>query len=296
MRRESDITRIANKSLSHFARSAPFLDRERESRRIEEALREKTSMMICGPAGVGKTALTLNVLRCLPAKLACRCIYLQGFKDLQDLLQRLIQALYNRRDSTLRQQLHAEGVTVLSFEGWLKTLSSSRLRGTLYRIVERGEYRVILDHPPPLSHAIAKVIKELFWMRNTPVYLLVGDTKGNRLDQCARFFYWGPRERMTVPPLSVEKATELLEACIERFGLSTFDLEEFRGEVLDLGRGIPGAIVKMCELAADPRYHFGSRIKTKLVHIDYLMSGEPLKLSKRNYPNHPKPQITPQRD
>ena len=296
MRHKNDGTGILSCGASGDARAVPFLDRERESRRIEEALRGKASLMISGPAGIGKTAVMLNVLRRLPPKLASQCFYLPGFKDLQDLLHKLVRALYDRKDQNLRQQLHAEGVTVLRFESWLKSLSTSRLKGTLYRAVERGDYRVLLDHPPPLTHAVAKVIKELFWMRDTPVFLLVRDTDTGRADQFARFFYWGPRERMTVPPLSIETATELLEACIERFGLSKFDLKEFREEVLELSGGIPGAIVKMCALAADPRYQYGSRIKTKLVHIDYLMSGEPLKLSKRNYPYRHKPQIIPQRD
>ncbi len=296
MRRKNSTTGIWSSAATELAMGLPFLDREREARRIEEALRGKASLMISGPVGIGKTALMLNVLRRLPPKLASQCLYLPGFKDLRDMLHKLVRALYDRKDQNLRQQLHAEGVTVLSFEPWLKSLSSSRLKGTLYRAVERGDYRVFIDHPPPLTHAIAKVIKELFWMRDTPVFLLVRDTDTGRADQFARFFYWGPRERMIVPPLSIETSTELLEACIERFGLSRFDLKEFREEVLELSGGVPGAIVKMCALAADPRYQYGSRIKTKLVHIDYLMSGEPLKLSKRNYPNDPKPQITPQRD
>ncbi len=282
MRHESDTSGIANEPVTNFAKTAPFLDRERESRRIEEALREKASMMICGPAGVGKTALILNVLRCLPAKVTGQCVYLPGFKDLQDLLRNLIRALYDRRDLPLRQQLHTEGVTVRSFDGWLKNLSSSRLRGTLYRAVERGEYRVILDHPPPLTHAIAKVIKELFWMRKTPVYLLVRDTEGYRADRFARFFYWGPQERLTLGPLPMETATELMDLSIERFGLSALDIDDFREEVLELSGGVPGAIVKMCGLAADPRYQYGSRIKTKLVHIDYLMSAQAFRLSEHN--------------
>jgi len=36
---------------------------------------------------------------------------------------------------------------------------------------------------------------------------------------------------------------------------------------------LPGCIVKMCELAADPRYRYGDQIKVKLVHVDYLMQG-----------------------
>lgn len=284
MRHEINLIGIRSGATADVGRAVPFFDREREARRIGEALREKASLMICGPAGVGKTALILNVLGRLPARLASRCLYLPGFRDLQDLLQKLLRALYDQKDLSLRQQLHAEGITALSFEAWLKTLPSSRLKGMLYRTVEQGEHRVLLDHPPPLTHAIAIVIKELFWMRNTPVYLLLRDTHEYRADRFARFFYWGQHERLALAPLPKEAATDLLEACINRYGLTKFDLEEFREEVMELSGGVPGAIVKMCALAADPRYQYGSRIKTKLVHIDYLMSTQHFRPSERNPP------------
>jgi hypothetical protein len=41
-----------------------------------------------------------------------------------------------------------------------------------------------------------------------------------------------------------------------------------------LSKRVPGAIVKMCALAADPQYQKGLRIKTKSVYIEYLMSGQ----------------------
>jgi energy-coupling factor transporter ATP-binding protein EcfA2 len=269
---KSKRTGIWSGEVAGAAIAVPFLDRERESRRIDAAIRNKESLMICGPAGVGKTTLVLNILRLFPARIASQCLYLPAFKDLQDLLRKLIRALYKQKDLNLRQQLHAERVTVLNFEAWLSSLPTSRLKGTLYRTVEHGEYRVLLDHPPPLTHAIAKIIKELFWMRNTPVYLLLRDSEGFRVDRLAHFFYWGPRERLTLGPLPMEAAAELLEGCIERFGLSKFELDEFREEVKELSMGVPGAIVKMCALAADPLYQYGTRIKTKLVHIDYLMA------------------------
>jgi hypothetical protein len=70
-----------------------------------------------------------------------------------------------------------------------------------------------------------------------------------------------------------------LESCIGQFGLSQFDLVDFREEIIELSKQVPGAIVQMCALAADPRYRYGSRIKTKSVYIDYLMSGQNLTLS-----------------
>ncbi|MFZ3363556.1 MAG: hypothetical protein WA153_08945, partial [Candidatus Acidiferrales bacterium] len=58
-----------------------------------------------------------------------------------------------------------------------------------------------------------------------------------------------------------------------KFGLSSLDLEGFREEVLRLSAHLPGSIVKMCELAAEPRYHYGDQVKVKLVHLDYLLQG-----------------------
>ena len=254
-------------------RRVHFLDREHESRRVDEAFRSGESMMISGPADVGKTALIKHVLGSLPREIENQCLYLAGFKDLQDLLRKLLKRLYQARNPALHRQLHAEGVSAANFDVWLKATSSPRLKGALYRAVERRGYRVILDHGPPLTHAIAKVIKELFWMHNTPVYLLQRDEPGYRIDQFSHFFYWDRRERLALGPLPKPVASEMLEQCIRRFGLSNFDLNEFREEALDLSRCVPGAIVKMCALAADERYQYGRRIKTKLVHIDYLMSG-----------------------
>jgi AAA ATPase domain len=253
-----------------------FFDRERESRRIEEALRKKECMMISGPADIGKTALIQNVIRNLPGDPPGKCLYLTGFKDLQNLLRNLNQALHEAGSPGLRQQLKAEGVSSVNFDSWLKTLPSARLKGILYRAAQSADYRVILDHVPLLTHARAKIIKELFWMRDTPVYLLMRDDQEFRIPQFARFFYWSDRQCLTLGPLPGTSACELLEACIEKFHLSRFDLEGFRAEILELSGGVPGAIVKMCALAADPRYQYGSHIKTKLIHIDYLMSGSSL--------------------
>jgi len=228
-------------------------------------------MVISGPADMGKTALMQQVLQDLPKDVGGRCLYLANFKDLRDLLRKLLTAFYRAGSPALRRQLRAEGVSAARLEGWLKTLSSPRLKGTLYRAVEHGDYRIILDHVPPLTPAVARVIKELFWMRATPVYLLVRDT--GRIDPFSRFFYWGRRQRMELGPLPKPDARELLERCIRQFGLTDFDLDEFRDEVLGLSACVPGAIVTMCAMAADNRYQSGAHIKTKLVHIDYLMNG-----------------------
>ncbi|HXJ96711.1 MAG TPA: hypothetical protein VMT20_28050 [Terriglobia bacterium] len=267
----------------HSVLAAPgpvFVDRENEGRRLREAILGQESLMVGGVAGAGKTALVSKVIHGLPGDLASRCLYVAGAKDLQDLLRQLIQSLYELGDPRLQRQLHSERISAAKFGAWLKTLPSTRLKGTLYRAVEHGDYRMFLDHLPPLTHPMAKVIKELFWMRNTPVCLLPRPGAEQALERFNHFFYWDNRQRLILGPLPPPAATQLLESCIERFGLSQFNLDGFREEVLDLSKYVPGAIVKMCCLAAYPRYQYGPRIKIKSAYIDYLTTGHDLSVTR----------------
>ncbi len=249
-----------------------FLGRESEERRLRAAILGAESLAIEGPAGIGKTALVSHAISSLPAGVAERCLYFARVKDLQDLLRRLICALHEVDDPRLRTQLQRDRVSSFSFAGWLKELSTSRLKGTVYRAVEGGDYRIFLDHLP-LTRAVAKVIKELFWMRGTPVYLVPRAEAQETISRFSHFFYWGDRERLVLGALPRPAAQELLESCIGRFGLARLDLTDFREEVLELSRSIPGAIVKMCALAADVRYQYGTRIKVKSAYVEYLMTG-----------------------
>ena len=251
-----------------------FVGREAETRRLRQAILDRKSLIICGAPGVGKTTLISKVIEELPGGLAARCICLPGMKDLKDVLQRLIRALYESGDRGLRHELHAQGVSAVTFDAWLKGNSSSRLRGTLYRAVESGECRIFLDHLPSVTRAVERVIKELFWMRKTPVYLVPHGLTEEAVARLMHVFYWGEGERLVLGPLPMPAARRLLESCVASFGLSGLELRDFRDEVLTLSGRVPGAIVGMCSLAADARYQCGSSIKTKLVHIDYLMSGQ----------------------
>ncbi|HUY13735.1 MAG TPA: ATP-binding protein [Terriglobia bacterium] len=250
-----------------------FLGREKEARRLQVAIHARQSLMIAGPEGIGKTALVSKVIAELSPAMRQRCIYVSSVKDLHDLLRQLIRSLFEAEDAGLRRELHAAGVSKPGLDVWFKSLSTSRLRGTLYRTVQGNDYRIFLDHFPPLTRGMARVIKELFWMRATPVYLVPKQPAAIMAGVASHYFYWGERELLNLRPLPAHLAREILEACIQRFGLARLDLEGFREEVLELSRLVPGAIVTMCEMAADPHYQFDSQIKTKLVHIDYLMRG-----------------------
>lgn len=199
-------------------------------------------------------------------------------------MHQVLGELYQRENARLRRELHQHGVTHLTFDAWIKAQPSSRLRGTLYRAVEDCDYRIFLDHFPPLTPATARVIKELFWMRGTPVYLIPSGMAESETVKATHHFYWGREELMTLGPLPLQAASKLLEECIKHFNLTGLELDGVREEFLELSHRIPGAIVMMCSLAADKRYHWGMRIKTKLVYSDYIASCPSATLYSRQWP------------
>jgi hypothetical protein len=261
----------------------PLVGRDVESARLRQAIEDRRSLSIWGPAGIGKTALVMKVLKDLPPAVAGSTIYLSGVDGLQLLLRSLLRRLYQVGDPTLRRQLRAEGVRGGTFKAWLNSLSTSRLKGAVYRSAENGQYRIVLDHMPPLTHAVAKVVKELVQMRNTPVFLLARGLSESEIGRVADL-YWSDRQRLSLGPLPDRAARDLLEWCIRRFGLPRLELEGF-SELLHLSGRNPGTLIKMCALAAEPRYQHGSQIKTKLIHIDTLVNGynslAPPKLTER---------------
>ncbi len=257
---------------------ALFVDRHAESLRFHQAIRRRESLLICGPAGVGKTALLSKVRAELPEDLARSAIFVDGLRGLQPFLRGLLLNLHEIGDSTLRKQLRAEGVGRAGFKTWLKSQPASRLKGAVYRSMQKARYWVFLDHVPPLTLAEAKVVRELVWMLGTPVYLVARGSGREEIGHAANLYWDGPQQ-LTLESLPASAARELLESCIQQLGLARLNLEGFRKAVLSLSGYNPGMLVKMCELAAEPRYHCDSRIKTRLIHIDYLTS-----LNARNGP------------
>jgi len=248
-----------------------IIDRKTESRRLHQAICKRESLLICGPAGVGKTALLSKVLAELPEDVSCSAISVNGLVGLQPFLQALLHNLHEVGDRMLRKQLRAEGVRGEGFKSWLKSQRTSRLKGAVYRSMQMASYWVFLDHVPPLPLAVAKVVRELVWMLNTPVYLVARGSGPKEIGYAVNIF-GNERERLILGPLPESAARELLESCIRRFGLARLNLDGFRKAVLSMSGYNPGVLVKMCKLATEPRYHYGARIKTGLIHIDYLMS------------------------
>jgi len=257
--------------LAISAEAGLFLGRHAEMNRLREAIRKRESVLIWGASDAGKTALVSKVLSEMPEKVARRCLCAAANGSPLEILRGLVQKFEDTDNTLLRKKFRAETGYGGSFSHWTKEQTSLRLRGLLYKAAAEGEYWIFLEDVAPLSHILARIIKELMWNRKTPVYLVAPGWTYTEVGHAATL-YWTDRHRLHVGGLALPAAKELLEICIRRFALSQFDLEGFREDILAFSGLLPGAIVKMCAAAADGQYHFEGRIKTRLLHVDYLVN------------------------
>ena len=247
-----------------------LIGRENEMRHLHAALRKRQSRLIWGAPDAGKTFLIAKMLAEIAENERRKCICCTGPASRRQLIEHLIRGLYLAGDPFVRKKVHTDRFSEPTLTRWIGEQSALRLRGILFTAAEQGDYRFFLDHLSPVSHTIARLLKEIVYRTKTPVYL-TGDGYSQSEIGYAWSLYWTDEYRIRLGPLSEAAARELMETCIKRFGLGSLDLHGFREEVLHLSGRLPGSIVKMSELAADPRYHYGDQVKMKLLHVDYLL-------------------------
>lgn len=249
-----------------------LIGRGSELHRLHSAFRKRQSQLIWGAWHSGKTFLIAKMLCELPESERRKCICCEGPAGRRQLIEHLVYGLYVAGDPVVRKKVQADRYNDETLSRWISEQSALRLRGILFTAAEQGDYYFFLDHLPPASHTLAQLLKEIVNRTKSPVYL-TGQGHSQAEIGYAWSVYWTNEYRIRLGPISEAAARELMEVCIEKFGLSSLDLTGFRDDLLHFSGHLPGSIVKMCELAADPRYHYGDQVKMKLLHVDYLLLG-----------------------
>jgi hypothetical protein len=246
-----------------------FLGRQSELARLGKAIRKRESLLIWGASDSGKSVLVARAISELSERIAKRCICARGNGSPQDILRGI--ALGFAENPLFRSKFRADTGYGASYPHWVREQTSLRLRGLLYRAAGAGEYWIFLEDLAPMTHLVTRIVKQLMINQRTPIYSIAPGWTYRELGHAAQL-YWNDQQRLHVGALSRTAANELLESAIQRFGLAKFDLDGFREDILEFSGLLPGAILRMCEAATDTHYHYDGRIKTKLLHVDYLMN------------------------
>jgi AAA ATPase-like protein len=247
-----------------------LLGRNTELTRLRHAIRERQSLLICGPPGAGKSVLVMEALASLPASLGNRSLMGMAAGTPRSVWQELARSLFAAGDPQMLSRIARETGPADYIDRWLPAQTSLRLRGILRRAMRGREYAVFLDAPAPVPSAVCRLLKDWIWSGRTPVYLTaLGETE-RELGKAARL-YWHEAMRLRVGPLDAPSARALLERCISSGQLTKVADNDFREFVLKESKCLPGAIVKLCELASQAAYQYQGRVKTHTLSVDFLL-------------------------
>jgi hypothetical protein len=248
----------------------PWCDRKEELQRLREAIRKRESLLIWGAPGAGKTALVQQALRQASEGADPTCVYLSGMRGLRELLERLTLALAEQHEHLPADARGLGAASARARARWLAGQTSRQLRSVILSALAQGDYRLFLDHVPPMSHATARFVKEITWRSETPAFLTARSHFQKDIGH-AWSLYWTDRYRLKVGPLPVAAARKLFAYATRKYGLSPSQSKSVEADLLRPSERLPGRILKMCELAAQPQYQEGGAVKTGLVYVDYLM-------------------------
>jgi AAA ATPase domain len=225
--------------------------REQELEALRARLRKPRSLLLYGPAGVGKTHLLKLALPDSPQSL-----YSPESAGIQSTFRNLALALPRAGGKG------AEGI---------KSKSAVALRGIVIEALRKGKHFVVLDHLKVPSQAFAAAVREITdWGRTS----VIAVARSPHMEDVGflRPLFTERSDRFELRNLARPLAEQFAQECVSRIGLSAYNLREFLDRVLEFSQGNPGAILSMLQMAQHPQYRSAERIKITPLYVDFRLN------------------------
>lgn len=237
----------------HAQDYSAVVERIDEMIRLRARAQQRKSLLIFGPAGVGKTRLLQEFAKSQPFAL-----YIKESGSPRELISALLASLRALSENGLRLPKNAEA------------LSTSSLKGIVHRALDKFPALLILDHLSGPSRVLSRMIKELNYYDRTPVYLIARtphmEDIGTLQPLCA-----DRSEQVELKNLPLPIAREFAQKEAMKSALSATNLDEAIQSIVEWSEGNPGGILQMLKMAHLPKYRLEDQIKTHVLYLDYRM-------------------------
>ena len=228
------------------------VEREEELSRLRNQARIRKSLLVFGPEGVGKSRLLRAFVESQPLAL-----YVAQMRALREFLLGLLSAL------------HAVDEEITIPEN-LNGISTTSLKGIVYRALDRHEFLMVLDQIDAPSSVVTRTIRDLHDYGRTPVIFA---SRSPHMEDIGalRSLCTNKSERLELKNWPLNIAVEFARREAERSELWASNLEAILPSLVQWSDGNPGAILHMLKMAQLPQYRAGDQIKAHILYVDYRM-------------------------
>ena len=216
-------------------------------RTLAAALCARTSCLVVGPKGIGKSRLLQESLS----------IARQPYVRVEgpEVLHRLLVQLAERLACPTGRL------------GSVRNATSAALKPSVLNLLRRQPRCLVLDNVADADPRMYRFLQQVYYIPS--VCLIVTAASRDGLGHLRKLL-WDPREEITLKPLTRPDSLSLFDVASRMYRLQSFDLAAFRGKVLTAAQGNPGQILTMCRMASRPEYQDGRHIKFLPLRIDAL--------------------------
>jgi len=234
--------------------------RDQELARLRDRLQQRRSLLVHGPAGVGKTALLKSAISSLPMFLYC-----DRSPSVQALFRQLATQLLQSGNPRLKNFCGLGG------ENKIKTASAVNVKGVIAEALRESHYTLVIDHLTRPAPAFAASIRTVIGWCDTPI---IAVARSAHMEDVGALHPLFPdrNDRFELKNFDPDTAQQFIDEVLKRNGPQAENLSEFREKVLAYSQGNPGAIVSMVDMAKWPKYSSTGRIMISPLYIDYRLS------------------------
>ena len=219
-----------------------LIGREQECRLLKELMRQRKNILILGPEGVGKSAMSDHVLMGGPVK----------------------NVLYSKRSGTLKETL----VNIIQSAFGSKDLQKKNiltLKKICYQLLDQSLEYVVFDHVEwvePRFYGFLTYLKE----RKIPFIIATRTQDKKNIGHLWMGLY--DFERLEIKNLDQAKTGQLVDYYAKSFDLKLNAAADFQKEVFKISEGNPKIIKELCDLARDEKYRAKGHTDVKLMDLD----------------------------
>ncbi|MFZ3262392.1 MAG: ATP-binding protein [Terriglobales bacterium] len=233
--------------------------RDAELEQLRQLVSRRRSLLLHGPAGVGKTLLMKQLAGEVP-----EMIYCDESSSSQSVFRKLAAGLFVRSNRHLLQVCGTRGVNAI------KDKSAVALRGIVADALRGASYWIVLDHLQSSSQSFAASLKDVCNGTATP--LIAGARSAHMEDVGFLLPMFSDRsEKYALRNFDSDTAREFAVRTAQEMQLNAANRDEAIQKIVHYSKGSPGAIIAMLKMAASPKYVTEQHVKLSPLYIDFRL-------------------------